>query len=226
MCQRDFAMALSVALGLGTLAVTPVNARAQGSAAATERTAQFPQADGATPAPAGDPAGDAAPAHGATSTNGDAADVQHRYSVTWSFFSGILGVFQINGEYRVKDDLGAAMGLGIGKVENSRNDKFTAERVHAQVRYYPLGSFVHGLQIAGGFEYFLVNRSESDPLAYAEEGLIVSPYIGYKIAANCGFTFETQFGYGYSLYNATTTARQEKPGSWHVTMDLGVGWSF
>ena len=62
----------------------------------------------------------------------------------------------------------------------------------AQVRYYPLGSFIHGMQVGMEVMYLFMD-SWGD-----RHGLGVGPFVGYKIAADIGFTFEVQLGFMYA----------------------------
>lgn len=162
-----------------------------------------------------------------------AEDVEHNFSLTISPIHLILPMGEVTGEYRVGDKLGLGGILGYGSATISDDfggdDTLSLFEVGATLRYYALGSFIHGLQI--GVEMLYVYAGgDVDGVAAVGEGLSVGPFIGYKIATNVGFTFDTQLGGTYNMVGAEAndgdSTESASASEFGVLLNLNVGWSF
>jgi len=163
------------------------------------------------------------------------AHPRRKVSVTISPLHLTLPVLELTGEYRVLDKLGVAVVLGAGKV----TPKATAGlppppsvpvwEAGLQGRYYLLGDFRHGMQI--GAEAIYMHASlDGNGVSAVADGFSLGGFLGYKVMADVGFTFDCQLGYqvvgfGASATNGQMTAsRQSAQGA--VLLNLNVGWSF
>src|SRR5687768_4310361 len=70
--------------------------------------------------------------------------VQHRFSLTMSPVHLALPVVELTGEFRLLDKLGVAAVAGAG----NSSGIFVGE-AGAQIRYYLIGTFIHGMQVGG-----------------------------------------------------------------------------
>lgn len=131
------------------------------------------------------------------------------------------------------DRLGLAAVLGGGKVTS---DSLGAPKVTANVweagvqgRYYVVGDFRHGMQLGGEALYIHASADREGTSAFVN-GFSLGGFVGYKVMADVGFTFDTQLGYqliglGAKASDGTTTASEsQKEGS--LLLNLNVGWSF
>ena len=157
-------------------------------------------------------------------------DVQHRVSITVSPIHLILPIVEVTGEFRVADKVGVAGIAGAGTIPqaNSSPPLFGLE-LGGQFRYYVLGSFIHGLQL--GAELLLAHvRGSIGAATGAGTGISISPFLGYKIASNVGFTFDAQLGPSFNVAGASAsqggqTASASNSGV-GVLLNLNIGWSF
>ena len=124
---------------------------------------------------------------------GKTEDIQHTFSLTLSPIHLILPVAELTGEFRIMDKLGVAAVLGFGAMDASKTSFWVLE-LGGQVRWYPVGTFIHGMQL--GFEAMYVEISgdnvEGSGASGVGQGMAMGPFLGYKIATNVGFTFEIQ----------------------------------
>lgn len=166
-------------------------------------------------------------------------DVQHQVSITISPVHLFLPVIELTGEYRVADKIGVSAILGAGRVETggttsggSPENKFLVIEGGTQFRYYPVGTFVHGMQLGTEILFIYIDRDETDDISVSGEGLAIGPFIGYKVATDGGFTFDTQVGFEYVVARAhreestTATAAEKSADTFIVLLNLNVGWSF
>ena len=160
-------------------------------------------------------------------------DVQHTFSLTISPLHLVLPMGELTGEYRAGDKLGIGgiLGFGSATVETSGGDEdtLTLFEVGATLRYYLLGSFIHGMQV--GLEaLYLHAGGDVGGVAAAGEGLSVGPFIGYKIATNVGFTFDAQFGGTYVIAGAKASdgesSASASESAFGALLNLNIGWSF
>lgn len=162
-----------------------------------------------------------------------AEDVQHSFSLTISPIHLALPMGEVTGEYRVGDKLGLGgiLGYGSATIEDSlgQDDTLTLIEVGATLRYYLLGSFIHGLQV-GVEVLYLHAGGDIDGVAAVGEGFGAGPFIGYKIATNVGFTFDAQLGGMYLVAGAEAedgdSSESASASEVGVLLNLNVGWSF
>jgi hypothetical protein len=177
---------------------------------------------------------------------------EHRFSLVLSVVHPLVfSIFDVTGEFRLGRQAGLALVFGVGSA--SLKDFYKAlpdERARVwegglQVRFYPLGTFDHGLQVGGEFVYLTGSASttgslpsEDDtgaastgPLTAKGSGFKAGPFVGYKLALPVGFTLAAQIGVDYlSLKgiakdaNGTTKTGDTKTA--FLLADAGIGWSF
>jgi hypothetical protein len=156
-------------------------------------------------------------------------------SVTISPLHLTQPILELTGEYRVLDRLGLALVLGAGKITPDQEQgapkppAIPIWEAGVQARYYVLGDFRHGMQVGGELIYMHASLDQGN-VSVAASGLSVGPFLGYKVMADIGFTFDCQLGYQFMGVGATgsdgqTTASQESSAS-GVLLNLNVGWSF
>ena len=164
-------------------------------------------------------------------------DVQHSFSITLSPFHLVLPMGELTGEYRVTDKIGVAAILGVGQVKTkmvtvsgTREDSFFAIDAGAQFRYYPVGNFIHGMQLGAEILFVYVNLNETDSTSASGTGLAIGPFVGYKIATDIGFTFDAQLGFDYLAVQGTASdsgvSVAESDSRFGLLLNLNVGWSF
>lgn len=174
--------------------------------------------------------GSAPAAHGASDANGNAVNPHpHRtFTLTISPFHVLERIVELTGEYRALDKLGIAVVAGIGQYKD--DDRQLAALVYeagAQVRYYLLGDFRHGMQVGAELAYLHV---ASEQVLSTAEGVGIGPFLGYKIITDVGFTFDGQLGVQYLAAHATSKSGvapgSETDSTWIPLLNLNVGWSF
>ena len=164
-------------------------------------------------------------------------NVQHRFGITFSPIHLVLPMAELTGEYRATDKIGVAVVLGVGRMKVKTNtlagtveDSFTALEGGAQFRYYLFGSFIHGMQLGAEALWLYVDRDKNSSLSASGEGLAIGPFVGYKIATNIGFTFDTQLGVEYltarSKASDTVTSASANDSAFIPLLNINVGWSF
>jgi hypothetical protein len=174
-----------------------------------------------------------APAHAqAPAATAEATHPHRKVSVTVSPIHFMLPVAEVTGEYRVLDKLGVAVVLGAGKITPDQMQGFPPPRAISiweagvQGRYYLVGDFRHGMQIGGELIYMHASLSNSDLSAVAD-GMSVGPFVGYKVMADVGFTFDCQLGYQFVGFGASASDGQTASASKGAPLlNLNVGWSF
>lgn len=137
-------------------------------------------------------------------------------SITFSPIHLIYPIIELNGEFRIIDRASVAVILGGGNV-----DGYTAFEFGAQGIGYPLGSFDHGLQLGGEI---LATRLGDDEVNAT--GVSVGPFIGYKIAARFGLTFNAQLGAAYYIATASSGNVSVNDEDFGALFNLNLGWSF
>jgi len=150
------------------------------------------------------------------------------FSLTISPLHLFLPVVELTGEYRALDKLGVALVAGAGKyTSDSGNISAGVLEAGAQLRYYVVGDFRHGMQL--GAEVLYLHLTD-DQVTATGEGVAMGPFAGYKIATRVGFTFEGQLGVEYvaaraEARNGAVTA-SDTNAAWIPLLNLNVGWSF
>jgi hypothetical protein len=136
---------------------------------------------------------------------------QHRFSITLSVPRLVFFTGELSGELRLGDKLGVSLVLGAGAPA-----RLLALELGGQVRYYLLGSFIHGLEV--GAQLMGSGLFGRGPAGF-EVGM--SPFVGYKIAFNIGFTVEAQLGPTLSVFTTAGDATTRIG----ALINLNVGWS-
>lgn len=146
-------------------------------------------------------------------------DRQHAVSIMLSPIHLLSPIVQVTGEFRMADKLGLAAIIGGGAV--TEDDKFYAVgEIGGQVRYYLLGTFIHGMTVGVEAAYLEDGGKLKSPMgAYA--GLRGGAFLGYKLATNRGFTLDLGLGNQY-VYTVSKPAES----CWQPIMNLKLGWSF
>jgi hypothetical protein len=180
-----------------------------------------------------------------TSSAGSTDD--RKLTVMWAPIMLVAPIGEFTAEYRVADKLGVSLELGLGRrtftavmtdltgKEIGRIDEPGNEvEAGAQVRYYVLGSFTHGMELGGQILEEYVKFKEPFPpgiVGAAAGGLTVGPFVGYKVATRLGFTFEGQLGARYAavmppIQGMGTYQSLGMPDRWVPLLHLNVGWTF
>ena len=184
-------------------------------------------------------------------------DDSHMAAVTIAPIMLAIGLFEFTGEYKIADKMGVGVIVGVGSIEtetivNGEKDR-TSQSLYelgAQFRYYLLGDFNHGLQVGVEFAHVGASAAETDAVTEDGEtvkvaakvdvaGTGVGGFIGYKIAADFGLTFELQAGVqqfsldaegeGTASNDSGTTVTVEAKESGTAILPLvniQLGWSF
>lgn len=156
-------------------------------------------------------------------------------SVTISPIHLTMPVLELTGEFRVLDKLGLAVVLGGGKITPDQTPGLPSPpaipiwEAGVQARYYVLGDFRHGMQVGGELMYLHASIDDGGVSAVAD-GFSMGPFLGYKVMADIGFTFDCQLGYQFmgvagSATNGQMTA-SDSSSDHGVLLNLNVGWSF
>ena len=162
-------------------------------------------------------------------------DADKHISIMWAPIRLAIPVFEVTGEYAINQKLGVSVELGGGQRSVSLNAdtaKGTEIEGGAQVRYYAIGSFRHGMEVGAEFLEEYVKFSEPLPgniVGVAAGGATVGPFIGYKIATRVGFTFEAQLGARYLVVEPGITGQSSCVPAfdkWAPLLHLNIGWSF
>lgn len=145
-------------------------------------------------------------------------------SVTISPLHLASPIVELTGEGRAADKAGIAAIAGVGKASG-----YPAWELGAQGRYYLLGSFDHGMQLGGEILYVHLGTSEGTVRASGAGGA-VGPFVGYKIAARFGLTFDAQLGaeYLFASANASSGSSTASTSDSRIIplLNLNLGWSF
>lgn len=161
--------------------------------------------------------------------------VEPRFTVMWAPLRLVVPLVEATVEYRVADKIGASITVGGGKrtITNGMTEVPGTEiEGGAQARYYAIGDFDHGMELGIEALYERVRFEEPLPAGVAgvaAGGLTIGPFIGYKVAAAVGFTFEAQLG---ARYLAVDPPVQGSAGMamiesrWLPILHLNIGWSF
>lgn len=147
-------------------------------------------------------------------------------SVTLSPLHLLLPVVEVTAEHRLLDALSMALIAGAGM-----SGGYNAVDFGVSARSYPIGSFVHGVQL--GLEgtitsVFGNNRGVSATGKTLSGGV----FLGYKMATHVGFTFEVQGGVQYLVVSASSASQSgevvslaQDPGLAPL-INANLGWSF
>lgn len=158
----------------------------------------------------------------------------HGASLTFSPLHLLLPVFELQGEFRVTPNIGIGVIGGIGQVtleSTSGDTTLTAYEVGGKLVGYVIGDFDEGMQVGLEVLYAGVGgkaRDGGETVAVFGEGLGLSPFIGYKIITDIGFTFEAQAGPSLLLLAAENRGSGESAEEVKLSamLNLNIGWSF
>jgi len=150
------------------------------------------------------------------------------FSLTISPLHLFLPVVELTGEIRAADKVGVAAILGAGRYSDTTNGVRVSASVYeagAQFRYYVLGDFRHGMQL--GAELLYLHLSD-DNLSIRGAGVAVGPFVGYKVTADGGFTFDVQLGVEVVGAHAESDSRDAGASDSSVIplLNVNLGWSF
>jgi hypothetical protein len=170
---------------------------------------------------------------------------RHDVSITFSPIFLLLGpIGEASVDVRVLDRLSVAGVAGIGSIrievpdesleDGRRNHPFTFWEIGAQGRFYPIGGFDHGMVL--GLQALYVGLStdleDENGVRYEGQGngVALGPFLGYKIVADVGFTFDAQLGVQWVglLTEAESSAGGRAEGDESDVgpiLRLNVGWS-
>jgi len=154
----------------------------------------------------------------------------HDVAITISPIHLILPVFELQGEFRVGEQVSVSAILGFGSVsvtDSFDTDRFSVFEIGGQFAYYALGDFDHGLQLGLELLYLGVSAdADSEFGGVFGRGLAASPFVGYKVAADFGLTFCAQLGPALFLVSAESDETTESESAVGVMLNLNLGWSF
>lgn len=144
----------------------------------------------------------------------------HGFSLTVSPLHLLSPIVEVTGEGRVGPKVGLAGIVGAGGASG-----VAAFELGAQGRYYPVGDFDHGMQV--GAEVLTVMATASSGSTTATGlGISLGPFLGYKIAARFGLTFDAQLGVSYAAIQARGGGESESAAGVGPLLNLNLGWSF
>ena len=149
----------------------------------------------------------------------------HDLALTFSPFALLYPIAEVAGEYQVLESLGAGLILGVGKNEFDSDEKLMFWEAGAQVVYYPVGGFDHGMQVGveAMFESVSANANRMRHYGYA-----AGPLIGYKLVLSFGMTLAVQSGFAWvkSHRRDTKSDAGVEKSNVQLLMNVNLGWSF
>lgn len=140
----------------------------------------------------------------------------HDVSITTSPIHLLIPIVEVTAEFRVDDRVGIA---GIGGIGSTLG--ILIGEVGASGRYYPFGDFDHGMQL-GAEAIFVAAGTSPNGTTVLGGGIAAGPFLGYKIAARFGLTFEIQLGAAI----VGVGAGGETDVGLGPILNLNLGWSF
>jgi len=221
---------VAAAFILSLIASAPSNVLAEETPASTD-----------TPAPSEALAPSETPAVSGTPAEEELEAELNRLSVTVSPIHLFLPVVELTTELRVHDKFSIAAVFGVGKLDvdtfsftqGRSTESFSVFEIGTQVRAYPIGNFNHGMQVGAELLYVHVGYdTDVDTIDLKGEGIAVSPFLGYKVTSDGGFTFDVQGGYGYVKHRAsgsntsTGASAEEADSEGMVLLNINFGGSF
>src|SRR5664279_6241523 len=172
----------------------------------------------------------------ATSSVARADDEPERHwTIMVAPLRAIIPLGEITAEYAITPKLGASIELGAGqRTISAGSDDATGTEIEggAQVRYYALGSFRHGMELGGEFleEHVMFQEPLPGPIVGAAAGgATLGAFVGYKIITHVGFSFEAQLGARYLIVDPQITGQATGVPAfdkWAPLLHINVGWSF
>jgi hypothetical protein len=155
---------------------------------------------------------------------------RQRVSVTFSPVHLILPMVELTGEFALRPRVSVAGILGLGAVRVS-GETFGVFEIGAQGRFYLLGDFTHGLNLALEFIYLgISNAGSGSGFLASGAGLSLGPLLGYKLATRVGFTLDIQGGAAVVAVGARAsgggTSATASDSRFIPVLNLNLGWSF
>jgi len=142
----------------------------------------------------------------------------HKVSVTISPFHLLNPELHVTGEFRLAPKISVSAALGAGRITDE-GETCNIREAGGQFRYYPLGSFAHGMMLGVDTGYTDIDARIENPIAYLV-GVHAGGFIGYKYSTKSGFTAEFQIGPIYLWGESADTSEIQ------TLLNLKVGWSF
>jgi hypothetical protein len=138
-------------------------------------------------------------------------------AVTLSLIHLPFPIVEFTTEISLSSQFGLAATVGAGAIFSN-----AAFDVGISGRYYVIGDFDHGMQLGVEANYFSVDVGDgnSEVLDFFL-GLGVGPFVGYKVSADVGFTFETQLGVVYYVRGNDHFTNEFFP-----LINVNLGWAF
>jgi hypothetical protein len=203
-------------------------------------SAQQPSASPPAPPSAAPPAAQRPPADPDEHEPQDDGDRGHVVSLTFSPLHLILPEVRVMGEVKLNPKVSVAALAGYGSVGVNTTgsggvvDRVTVWEAGGQFRYYPIGTFEHGMQLGAHLEYIGASASGSSgdvKVFGAGNGVVMGPFVGYKLATKVGFTLDLQGGVGYEVVTASAntsngTTATASANQFVPLVNIQVGWSF
>jgi hypothetical protein len=144
---------------------------------------------------------------------------------------------EVTGEGRLASKFGLAGVVGVGSIEgdlpdpsgNVRTEIFSVWEIGASARYYLLGDFDHGMQL--GAEVLYVNVDvEGENVSGTGAGTALGPFIGYKVSADFGLTFDSQLGFQFVVGRVEAESggamAEGEANAVVPLLNLNLGWAF
>jgi hypothetical protein len=144
-------------------------------------------------------------------------------------------IAELTGEFAVSPKFGLAAIAGVGSIQGEFPDAsgqvqkkpFSAFELGASGRYYVLGNFDHGMQLGAELLYIHVTV-QGEQVSGTGAGVVVGPFVGYKVSADFGLTFDSQLGFQVAAVDAEAksggvSSSANKPGVIPL-LNLNVGW--
>jgi len=182
----------------------------------------------------------------------DLSPGEHRFSLLVSVVHPLaFSIYDASGEFRLGRRAGLAVVAGLGSTSLKQFYKsLPDERARVwegglQARFYPVGTFDHGLQVGGEIVYLTgsasitgtitspddPSESYTGPITAKGSGFKVGPFVGYKLALPVGLTLGAQVGVDYLALKGiakaeTGNTRTGDTKTALLLVDAGVGWSF
>ena len=109
---------------------------------------------------------------------------------------------------------------------------FTTFELGAQGNYYLIGGFDHGMQLGAELLYTYSSGDVSEDISFSGTGLAFGPYVGYKVAAGFGLTFNIQAGGAVMLARGSAEDKSSGQsgsgtgGGILPILNINLGWSF
>lgn len=166
-------------------------------------------------------------------------------SVTTAPVLLLLPMLEVTGEFKLSESFSVSAVAGYGRtsqdttiLNETTTDTFDVFTLGASARYYVAGTFESGMQLGVAAEYIDIRPGQDVSLSALEingvtGGLIAAPFVGYKIVANSGFTFDAQFGPSYLVVDTDPQGLKDsevfedrEDSKWELLINLQLGWSF